>query len=80
MKNKEFNLIKIGNNIRKNRNIKKLSQEELAFKAGLHRTYIGSVERGEKNITVLNLIKIAESLNIEVKTLLDLEEKDNNDA
>ena len=76
MKSKDRNLIKIGNNIKKIRKKEKLSQEELAFKAGLHRTYIGSVERGEKNITILNLIKVAKSLNTDLIMLLDLDGKD----
>lgn len=82
MKNKNKNLIKIGNNIKKIRKKQNLSQEELAFKSGLHRTYIGSVERGEKNITILNLIKIANSLNTELSiffNLLDEEEDDTNE-
>lgn len=76
MKAKNINLIKIGNNIKKIRQKENLSQEELAFKVGLHRTYIGSVERGERNITILNLIKIAESLRADLTLLLDLNEKD----
>jgi len=52
----------IGSNIRKIRVKKGLSQEKLAEKANLHRTYIGSIERGERNISVLNLIKIIDSL------------------
>lgn len=41
----------VGNNIKKYRKKLGISQEELAEKAGLHRTYIGSIERGERNIT-----------------------------
>ena len=46
------------NNLRKFRIDKGLSQEELADKAGVHRTYIGSVERGERNITINVMEKI----------------------
>ena len=47
-----------------------LSQEELAEKASLHRTYIGMVERAEKNITLVNIEKIAKALNIDITKLL----------
>lgn len=66
----------IGNNIRLIRTWLNLSQEELAFKSGLHRTYIGAVERGEKNITILNLIKIANALEVRVQDLLDLDKEE----
>ncbi len=55
----------IGQRIRASRNSANISQEELAELAGLHRTYIGSVERGERNITVLNLIRIARALQVD---------------
>ena len=54
----------IGKTIRELRKERKLSQEELAYRAGLHRTYIGAIERGERNITVINLYKILRALNI----------------
>lgn len=62
-------LITIGDNIRKYRLKKGWSQEELAFECELHRTYIGSVERGERNITVVNLIKIKEKLGVSLGDL-----------
>ncbi len=48
-----------------------ISQEELGDISGLHRTYIGQIERAEKNITLRNIEKIAVALNIEVKDLFD---------
>jgi transcriptional regulator with XRE-family HTH domain len=55
---------KVGLNIRKYREKKGWSQEQLAFEANLHRAYIGQIERGEKNIGLMNLEKIAKALNI----------------
>lgn len=51
-------------NIKRFRQKQGLSQETLADLAGLHRTYIGAVERGERNITLLNANKIAEALGV----------------
>lgn len=51
-----------------------LSQEELAFKSGLHRTYIGAVERGERNITLSSLELIAAALDVKLTTLLEKED------
>lgn len=63
-------LIKFGHRVREVRKDKNLSQEELSFKADLHRTYIGMIERAEKNITLVNIDKIAKALNVEIKELL----------
>lgn len=49
---------------------KNLSQEELADDCGLHRTYIGSVERGERNISIDNMERIAAALGVELRDLL----------
>jgi transcriptional regulator with XRE-family HTH domain len=53
---------KFSSNVRKFRTEQKFSQEALAGKAGLHRTYIGSVERGERNITIDVMEKISIAL------------------
>lgn len=53
-------------NVKKLRRQRGLSQEDLADLAGLHRTYIGAVERGERNITLLNANRIAEALGVEL--------------
>ncbi len=63
-------LRKFGNKVREARTSKKLSQEELANIAGLHRTYIGMIERAEKNITLINIEKISNALGINPGILL----------
>lgn len=69
--NKKHNiLIKFGDNVREIRLKNGLSQDQLAFKADMHRTYIGMIERAEKNITLLNIEKIATALEVEIKDLL----------
>ncbi|SFT06136.1 helix-turn-helix domain-containing protein [Paenibacillus sp. BC26] len=62
-------LVFVGAKIRELRNQKGWTQEQLAEKAGFYYTYIGSVERGEKNISLLNLQKIADALQVEVNEL-----------
>ena len=47
-----------------------VSQEELADRAGMHRTYLGGVERGERNVGLLNLIRIARALQVSPALLL----------
>jgi transcriptional regulator with XRE-family HTH domain len=62
-------LVEFGKNVRELRKSKGLSQEELAFRAELHRTYIGMIERAEKNITLLNIQKIANALDTSIADL-----------
>lgn len=64
-------LKKLGNNIREARNKLEISQEEFAFRADLDRTYIGGVERGERNISILTLQKLADALKVNIKNLID---------
>jgi len=61
---------RVGLNIRKRRKQKSWSQDELAVQSGLHRAYIGQIERGEKNIGLKNLEKIANSLKVRIEKLL----------
>ena len=75
MKSKNKILIKFGEKVREIRKEKGLSQEELAHKADLHRTYIGMIERAEKNITLINIGKIANALNIDIKELLAINDE-----
>jgi len=64
-------LKKLGNKIRLLRHQKQLTQEQLAELIDLHRTYIGGIERGERNVSLINLIRIAKALNITVSQMLE---------
>ena len=66
----------ISRNMKLYRNEKGLSQEKLAEKCNLHRTYIGSVERAEKNLTIKSLVKIANALEIDIEMLFKHSEKE----
>jgi transcriptional regulator with XRE-family HTH domain len=61
---------RLANNIQRYRKKAQLSQEELAEKCGLHRTYIGSIERCERNVTLSTLELLSVSLNISITDLL----------
>ena len=69
MKQNLQNLIKLGNKIQALRKSKGFSQEGFAIEVGLDRSYMGGVERGERNVATLNLIKIAKALKVEVGDL-----------
>lgn len=64
-------LLRFGKNVQKYRKIHQLSQEQLAELAGVHRTYVGMIERAEKNITLSNIQKIANALKVRIGQLTD---------
>lgn len=66
----EKDLQRFGARVREERERLGISQEELANRAGLHRTYVGGVERGERNLGLLNLIRIARALSVPDSVLL----------
>ena len=69
MNNQNSILVQFGNNVSKLRKSQNLSQEELAFKSALHRTHIGMIERAERNITLLNIEKLAIGLGVSIDEL-----------
>jgi transcriptional regulator with XRE-family HTH domain len=66
-------LVKFGEKVREKRTELGLSQEELAERAGVHRTYIGMIERAEKNITLENIEKISKALKTSLHELLNFD-------
>jgi len=63
---KHPNLVRLGKQIRELRKAKGYSQEDFAAEVGIDRSYMGGIERGERNVAMLNLIRIAKALKIEV--------------
>ncbi len=63
-------LKRFGERVREERLKRKISQEKLAELAGVHRTYIGMIERAEKNITLENIEKVASALGLQINELL----------
>jgi len=60
---------RFGHRVRELRETRGLSQEELAFRAGVHRTYLGGIERGERNPALKNIAAIAEALGVTLSEL-----------
>ncbi len=60
-----------GERVRYLRDQRGWSQEELAFRAELHRTYVSSVERGTRNIALINICRLADALGVNPATLMD---------
>ncbi|MFD2542575.1 helix-turn-helix domain-containing protein [Lacinutrix gracilariae] len=67
--NKNDVLVEFGNKIRQLRDEKGWSQEELAFKSGFHRTYIGMIERAERNISLKNIARMALAFDVKIEEL-----------
>ena len=63
--------VSLGEKIRAERVRKGISQEQFGEIAKVHRTYVGMIERGEKNITLQNLVKFAKALGLQVRDLID---------
>ena len=70
MQSKLDTLKVFGRFVRLSRERAGISQEELAERAGLHRTYIGGIERGERNVALINLVKLAHAFRIKPAELL----------
>jgi len=66
-------LIGFGRNIRRLRNEAGLSREALAERCGLHRTYVGGIERGERNISLINICILAKALDVPLCALMEIE-------
>jgi len=60
----------VGQRVRRLREEAGWSQEELGFKSGLHRNYIGGIERGERNVAVVNIARLAKALGVRPRDLL----------
>jgi transcriptional regulator with XRE-family HTH domain len=71
MSDKKKALVQFGQNLRALRLRSGLSQEELAHESGLDRSYVGGVERGERNVSLLNIVRLAKALGISTSELLE---------
>lgn len=68
-------LVRIGGVLRRQRELKQLSQEVFAEMLGMHRTYYSAIERGEKNLTIKTLRRIADKLDTRMSTILSTAEE-----
>lgn len=68
-RSKESARLRFAANLRARRKALGISQEELADLAGLHRTYVGSIERGERNVSIDNIERLADALDLDVVDL-----------
>ncbi|MGB7815370.1 MAG: helix-turn-helix transcriptional regulator [Methylotenera sp.] len=64
-------LVGLGEALRAERKAQGLSQEALADRAGIDRSYMGGIERGEHNLAIMNFLKIADALGVKASSLLD---------
>ena len=64
-------ILLLGKKIRSTRKELGLSQEALAYESGLDRAYVGKIERGEKNITILKLLQLSDALEIPMRELIE---------
>jgi len=71
---------KIGNRIKELREFKNMSQKDLAYTSDLDRSYIASVENGQRNISIVNIEKIAKALDVTLKDFFNNGKFDNNSA
>lgn len=69
----DFLLKEFGDRIRDLRTKESLSQEQLSYRTGFHRTYIGMIERGERNISLTNMAIFAKAFNLTIDELLRFE-------
>jgi len=67
--------VALGQAIRDYRARRRRSQEDLAYRSGLHRTYLGGIERGERNPSFTNILKVAEALDVPASDLLQRAEQ-----
>jgi transcriptional regulator with XRE-family HTH domain len=63
-------LVRFGKKLRAVRTDKQVSQERLAELAGLHRTYVSSIERGQRNVSLLNIARLAKALGVKLADLM----------